>query len=68
MTTSSSKKESAMKKPSKKLDLHHQTRPLGRLELARAVGGAMMAYAVDNPLVTHTPQPGDTPQKFGPWI
>lgn len=43
-----------MKRPSKKLAPHHETlRQLGRPELARAGGGAMMAYAVDNP----APQP-----------
>jgi acetolactate synthase small subunit len=40
-----------MKKSPKKLDLHHNTvRPLGCLELARAGGGAMMAYAISNPV------------------
>lgn len=68
MTMSSQKKESAMKKRSKKLDLHRETRQLSRSELARAVGGAMMAYADGNPPVMQTLQPGDNPRKFGPWI
>jgi hypothetical protein len=39
-----------MKKHPKKPDLQHETlRPLGRLELARAGGGALNAYLIHNP-------------------